>query len=163
MGQSPGAKGHNAQQKAQGKTDAERYVELRAKGHSVRAIARMKGVSHSTVSLRISEELKAPAPALEELRALENEKYDRWERELHALKQKKKDDAEVVVSVHARLARIAELRTRLNGIAVPVKTDPDLIVSTAATAAAATAAAVESRPAAPVIQIVLASDVAIDE
>jgi len=163
MGQGPGTHRHNAKQKAQAKTDGERYVELRAKGYSIRQIARIKGVSHSTVSLRIAEELKTPAPALEEMRALENAKYDAWELELYRLK-KGSEDPEVIVSVHARLARIAELRTRLNGIAAPVKVDPDLVVSTAATTAAATATAVaEAKASAPAVTIVLSSEVGADE
>lgn len=164
MGQGPGSKRINAKRKAIAKTDAEKYLALAAKSYSVSEIARMCGVAKSTVSTRINAECEAPSANLEAYRATENAKYDASERRALRTQRAYPDDLENFARCEAVLARTRELRIKLNGWAVPVRIDPDLIVSTSAATAAATAAAVtETRAAAPAVMIVLASEVGADE
>lgn len=166
MGQTAGTKKYNAARKAQGQLNVEKWLRQKARRWSNAEIARRSGVAESTVSQALSRYYEShAAPNLEEIRASENALLDYRQRVAgDALERARRaKDSEALERADRSLQRIQERRARVNGSDIPVKVDPDLVVSTAATTAAATAAAVEARPAVPAIQIVLASDVGADE
>ena len=120
MGQGPGTKRHNAQRKAKARTDGQKYLRMRARGWSITAIAEHFNVAKSTVSERISEELKAPAIGVEEVRTLELTKCDDRERVAHLVRANSQDGA-VRLKALAELHRIAERRAKLLGLDAPVR------------------------------------------
>lgn len=156
MGQGPGTQRINAQRKAAGKERAEKWFKLRARCWSNSEIARHFGVAESTVSQAITRYMNTPIEGLETVRRIENQKLDASEKRVRqTMESGDLTDSEHVVRCEHQLLRIRERRAKLNGIDMPVKVDPDLVVSTVA---ATTAAVAASAPAAPAVQIILSSD-----
>lgn len=166
MGQTPATRRHNASRKVQGRLNLEKWLRLKARDWSNAEIARKYGIAESTVSQAITRYLeKHPPPGIEKEREKANLVLDvrQWGWLDQFDKARRKSDTEAMERCDRSLHRVAERRARLNGTDTPVKVDPDLVVSTAASTAAATATAVAETKQAPAVTIVLSSEVGADE
>lgn len=116
-------------------------------------------MSESAVSEGITKYLsERPIPGAEEVRKAEQAKLDERERRVRKVMLDHIDDPEAVAKLDRRLHDIADRRAKLCGLDIPVKVDPDLVVSTSAATAAATVAAVNEVRAVPAVQIILSSE-----
>lgn len=118
MGQGPGTKRYNAKQKAKAKTDAEKYLDLAARGWTLSQIARHFGVGKSTVHQRIEAEREKPAANLELYRAVHLQENKRNRR---ALLRRMADAPEETVTCLMACLRIQEREARLLGTDAPAR------------------------------------------
>jgi hypothetical protein len=123
LGQTNATKALNARRRAQGRTNANRWYELRCQGWSNRRIAKHFGIAESTVSqgiLRVYEETKPDAADIERTRAeqLEGLKVRKayWFKKL----LKCGDNLEDAERCDRSLHRVFEREAKLTGIDTPV-------------------------------------------
>jgi hypothetical protein len=96
-------------------------LDLRRKGKSIRDIAAETGIPRNTVSVRIKAALdEIVTPLADDVRKLELERLDAWQRRLEADLESPRADATKIIPVGLK---VQERRSRYLGLDAPERTE----------------------------------------